>query len=423
MKTSFANTFRDLCSSQDTSDRIWPSNNTERNIADEDGEPLTPECIFVIEPYNEKFRSDRISRLLVNDSLRERYEEIYLEIEKKTEVLVKGLKPLSGLKKEICEELSNAITHDRSEFLRAIARVKYEVENEEDTPLGDVTFSTIFNPKVEPVLSDQSFREKIREYVEKYDELVSKSTFFKKGVFTHNNAVDIAKNLNSNGFFNANHSVYIRMDGKKTEIRSLEELEKAIQVEKDKILTDEDLRTAFENIDKRLTKNADLKKFRLCLEKHQVILAELNNPDSLKQKLWISYLIRLKDDYLALMQCIDSGKEELNRIVEEAASQRTQWAEVISIFNDRFSVPFVVRMDNQEDVILKSDAPSICFDFLQDLNDDDSDSVSIEEDILKSVLSNGERRALYILNIIFEVEARKASGQETLFIVDDIADS
>ncbi len=39
------------------------------------------------------------------------------------------------------------------------------------------------------------------------------------------------------------------------------------------------------------------------------------------------------------------------------------------------------------------------------------------------VLSSGERRALYILNIIFEVEARKAQKQATLFIVDDIADS
>jgi len=39
------------------------------------------------------------------------------------------------------------------------------------------------------------------------------------------------------------------------------------------------------------------------------------------------------------------------------------------------------------------------------------------------VLSSGEKRALYLLNIIFEVEARKKSQQETLFIIDDIADS
>jgi len=47
----------------------------------------------------------------------------------------------------------------------------------------------------------------------------------------------------------------------------------------------------------------------------------------------------------------------------------------------------------------------------------------IDEPELLRILSNGEKRALYILNIIFEVEARKKNDQETLFIVDDIADS
>jgi energy-coupling factor transporter ATP-binding protein EcfA2 len=75
------------------------------------------------------------------------------------------------------------------------------------------------------------------------------------------------------------------------------------------------------------------------------------------------------------------------------------------------------------DVILKSVAPVISFDFLDDCDDRDSESVGVEENVLRQVLSNGEKRALYILNIIFEVEARKTSGQETLFIVDDIADS
>ena len=38
-------------------------------------------------------------------------------------------------------------------------------------------------------------------------------------------------------------------------------------------------------------------------------------------------------------------------------------------------------------------------------------------------LSQGEKKALYILNIIFEIEVRRQNQQETLFVVDDIADS
>jgi hypothetical protein len=74
-------------------------------------------------------------------------------------------------------------------------------------------------------------------------------------------------------------------------------------------------------------------------------------------------------------------------------------------------------------VILKSDAPSIRFDFLANPDDRGSATATIEEEDLKRVLSNGESRALYILNIIFEVEARKTASQATLFVVDDIADS
>ncbi len=49
--------------------------------------------------------------------------------------------------------------------------------------------------------------------------------------------------------------------------------------------------------------------------------------------------------------------------------------------------------------------------------------IAVEKAALMQALSTGEKKALYILNIIFEVEARKNQQQETLFVVDDIADS
>jgi len=143
----------------------------------------------------------------------------------------------------------------------------------------------------------------------------------------------------------------------------------------------------------------------------------------LRQKLWVQYLIRSKSSYLDLLSLFNAGKDKIAEIVSEAKAKRTKWGDVISIFNERFSVPFVVRIDNQEDVILKSDAPSICFDFLKNPDDQSAATAPIEETDLIKLLSNGERRALYILNIIFEVEARRSAKQPSLFIVDDIADS
>ena len=38
-------------------------------------------------------------------------------------------------------------------------------------------------------------------------------------------------------------------------------------------------------------------------------------------------------------------------------------------------------------------------------------------------MSQGEKRALYLLNIIFDIEIIKSTGKETLLVIDDIADS
>ena len=272
MKTSFANAFGDIIKGAVSTDRIWRSNETKRVIQDENGNELAPESIFVIEPYNADYRSDRISTLLVNDALKQRYEEIHKEIDEKAEVLTNELKEPTGLKNDIRERFSNAITHDSNDFYRALVRVREEVENGAETPLGKIVYTDIFNPKVEAVLGDPKFINKIQEYVQKYDELVSQSTFFSKGVFTHNNAAEIAKNLNTNGFFKAEHSVFLRIKGEKTEVKSLQDLEAAIQAEKDLILTDDSLKSSFEAIDKQLQRNVELRKFRTCLEENQVVL-------------------------------------------------------------------------------------------------------------------------------------------------------
>jgi hypothetical protein len=52
-----------------------------------------------------------------------------------------------------------------------------------------------------------------------------------------------------------------------------------------------------------------------------------------------------------------------------------------------------------------------------------TDSTPIERSELVKVLSNGELKALYILNVIFEIATRTEAKQETLVVVDDLADS
>jgi len=418
MKTSFAKTFMDLSVGKDSQDLIFVERATTRCIQDESGNELLPDNILVIEPYNESYKSSKLSTLLVNKELKEKYDAIHANISDKKDILLKELKSLTGFRKEIEEAFSMAFTHSPKEFYKALMRVKSEVLDSEAPEFSEIVYKNIFTDKIISFLGTKDFKDKLADYINKYDELIDSSTYFKKGVFNHNNAAVIAKNLKDNGFFEANHSVYLNSDGQKTEVKTQGELEEVIKQEKDAILNNPDLAKAFEEIDAKLKANQELRGFRDYLLSNLKILPELTNINGFEQKLWISYLKTSLESYVVLEKEYNDGKCELEGIIGEAKNEETEWRNVIDIFNKRFSVPFQLSVENQEDVILKSEGPSIKFTFVES-----SGSKQINESDLLRVLSNGEKRALYILNIIFEVEARKKNGQETLFIIDDIADS
>ena len=417
MKTSLAKTFLDLSNDTESHDSIFKERKTKRSITDETGKKINPEEVFVIVPYAQDYKCKKISTLLVNKELKKKYETIHDEIDEKKELLINELKTLSGLKSQIEETFSDDFTHSQKEFFKSILRVKTEVLDDAEPSFENIIYQKIFNDKVINFLETKDFRSKLTDYISKYNQLIDSSTYFKKGIFNHNNASIIAKNLKDNGFFKALHSVSLHGKENK-EINTEAELEEVIKEEKDTILKNPDLLKAFEDIDKAITKNLDLKGFRDYIEDNQSILPELVNLNALKQKLWISYLKRNIDAYKALEAVYARGQLEIEKIKGEAKKEGTQWLQVINEFNRRFFVPFQLQVDNQEDVILTSELPHIKFVFK-----DFADTASIEETELFKVLSNGELKALYILNIIFEVEVRKQSKQQTLFVVDDIADS
>ena len=112
-------------------------------------------------------------------------------------------------------------------------------------------------------------------------------------------------------------------------------------------------------------------------------------------------------------------KSRLKAIEQEARSESTHWEAAIDLFNERFIVPFKLEAKNKAAVVFGHDS-------VLDLGyifSDGGESISVERDALMKSLSQGERKALYILNIIFEIEVRRYAKQPTLFVVDDIADS
>lgn len=419
MKTSLAQTFQDIADGVASKDRIFPARASQRVIRDETGTDLPKESVLVVRPYDEVMgNSAKTSTLLVNPALRKEYETLHAEIDIAKGALLKALKEQSGSKKDLEKELSSTFTAREDQFYIALNRIKDEVEAQPDAPLAGVPYDVIFDDKVLGFLATKDFKTAIEEYIKKYNELLAASTYFKKGTFNYYNATTIAKQLADNGFFEAKHTVNLNADAK-LEINSQKELEDLIAKEKDAISNDKDLKKKFAEIDKLIQKNATVRDFEAYLSNHEELLVRLSNVPAFKQEVWKSYIkarFELYQDLLAKHQAAEARRKQIE---DQAAKERTQWEEVIDMFNDRFFVPFKLEATNRLPVILGQEPMlSLGFTF-----QDGADTAAVDRTALMQALSTGEKKAFYVLNILFEVEVRKKTHQETLIVVDDIADS
>jgi len=419
MKSSLARTFRDIADKKESSDRMFPDRPTKRSVLDENDAELDPESVLIIRPYDEEFgTSERTSTLLVNAALRREHEKLNAGTEKAKKALLSLLKEQSRSRKDLAAEISSTFTRAPEQFVLAISRIAGEVSDQSEAPFAEIPYDLVFDPKVVEMLQQEQVREALEGYIKRFNELIDQSHYFKRGTFTYYNAGVIAKALADNGFFDAAHSVSLNA-GEKTEITSKEQLEELVRSEKEGITSDADLRKKFDAVEKLLHRNANVREFNSFIADHEDILPALANVADFKEQVWKSYFVKHRDAFDHLVKEIGAAAKRRKEIEEAARSERTAWKRVIEIFNERFFVPFELRMKNHVSMVLDEDKiPKLGFTFKEG-----GEEQEVERDALLDVLSTGELRAFYILNIIFEVEARKKAGQRTLIIVDDVADS
>jgi len=415
MKTSFTKTFIDVVNNQLSKDLAFPDRKTIRNIKIDDKDIL-PKTVFVIEHYNDNYQSDKISTLLANKKLKKKYDEIHKSIEKIKKEFKKEMKNLSGVSnKDIANEIKKVFNTDK-DFFDILIDLEDEVNKSESNGLEKIRYKKIFVPEVLQFLEENKYE--VEEYIKRYYELIDKSKYLNKD-FNFYNIEIVTKQLGSNNFFKVGHSVNLYDGDTKKECNSDNALKKLIEEEKKKVLEDFELQNKFDLIDKKLS-NAKLREFRDYLLEHKHVLPKLINIENFAKELWISYFVSKKDLFNKLLEEYKKGEKEIKELIKKAKKEQTDWERSIKIFNNRFThLPFSLSVKNKDDVILKGEVPTIKFVF----KDGDDEKIYINKNELLTLLSTGEQRALYILNIIFEIEARKKLDQDTLLIIDDIADS
>lgn len=418
MKTSFARTLRDVSNTEVSSDQVFRHRITKRVIKDEQGADLQPQQILVIPPYEESYQPREVSTLLVAASLKEKYDNAVAEIDNRKKSLLAALKSLTGLRgKNTSPETELEKCFNTSDILDVLDKMM-EAALSADADLANINYSVVFNEKSVQFLTSSNALSDLESYVKHFDDLVSKSAILTPQ-FTHTNANAIQKSLMDGHFFEANHWITLNKGAKLVEIKSANELKDRVEVEIRRILSDDKLLKTFEAFDKKIASNAELRELRSYLRDNQNLIPRLSKLNTLREDVWASLLKKEHHLLAELHNQYKISRKVIEDVIRQAQIQATDWADVVDLFNQRFSVPFRLRIENQADVILKAKSPRILFDFS---DGEGTTTLSSSKDLLVA-LSQGERRALYLLNVIFELEIRQKPSAKTLVIVDDIADS
>ncbi|MCY4217104.1 MAG: hypothetical protein OXC92_09000 [Flavobacteriaceae bacterium] len=421
MKSSFAKTFKDHSKDLNPQDEIYQDRIPFKNIT-YDNKPIESNSVFVIESYDQFFMSKTgISTLLVNDELRSEYGRILISVEEKVSELLSLLNQTSGLKQvDLKKIISNTFTKKDNKLFRAFECIQNQIiDNSIDVSLAEFKFESLFNEKINKLLESEEVQDKLKDYTIEYERLQDECSFLKKGEFNHYQVNEIAKQLENHHFFRAGHKIIFNLKDAENKVFETEnELKDFINKEISAIFGDKKLKLIFEKIDK-LLKNKELREFRDILRDNQDLLLKIKHRETLKRNLLVSYIMKHRNCFEDLMKAYNDKKMRIDEITQIALGQKTKWQESVDVFNQRFSVPFKISVENSTNVILEGVTPNLRFEY----EDYTGTKKLVERSNLLNILSHGEKRALYLLNIIFEVLAKKQEGKPVLFIVDDIADS
>lgn len=412
MKTSFANTFQ-LIQNGDIDkigDKIFGYQGNA--VVQIDGNPIAQDQVFVIKSYESSYESD-ISSLLIKGDIQERLQETFAA---RTQLL-RALENASGLKVKkttqgkVVYELEPQIIKDFSFDESSILLNLNSLDNySPEIRFDDVKYTSIFDPAVLKKIRDRKFQQGISSFTSASDEIYESFGYLEKGRLTLPKLKDLKKSLEKDSFFVKDNQITLSGEDAVSDIAALNAHIAAIEAQ---------IRQspAYQEIEKLLgdAKGTILKD---VIETHPEIVEylSLDKLDTLKKILWGSYI---KANEVLFRDLCDKY-HGLSDAIDAVAMDDTPWKHALDIFNQRFSVPFTMSVANLKGAIIGESVPQVKFTFTNGTDQKTIDRSQLEE---LDTLSQGEKRALYLLNIIFDIEQLKASGREVVLVIDDIADS
>ncbi len=413
MKTSFTKAFDRLAQGDQPVEERF--NRAAQATVLIDGSPISASSIYVLKSeIDVSQESPEISNILVSPDKKARYDALILDIEKQKNKAIASLQKLSGVPKNDIE-LTVLSDIGKRDFASCLASLVDASASYDSFPYK---YSTIFDPRVLELLKKPAFLEKAREFSERYQEIFTlEGTIFKKDVFNPIRAEKSFETLKNQGYFDGGHQLFLSGDSSPVGIEEAESRVKSILVN---IEADQHLKNIKQSIAKNAQTQAIANLFEsLDVNEIEVLLNGLKpeNQNGFKVMMWRA-CVNSCSESLAYVEMHQNAKEELDLIEREAAELAPEWLDAVSLFNDRFTdMPFRLEVENKSNAALGKEKAKLCYVFK-----DDGEEVKLRCSEL-TTLSQGEKRALYLLSFIFKIEALTKLDNETLLVVDDPADS
>ena len=412
MKTSFAKTFQLIQQGkkENISDAIFGEPGSA--IVQIDGQDIEKKQVFVVKSYESSYESD-ISPLLIKGDIQTQLKDVF----KVRTKLLKALEKDSGLKikrtslGKTVYELEPTIVKDFDFNEKDILSNLMELASyEPEIECSDIPYSVIFDDTVLKKIKDTKFQEGIRDFITSSDEIYSSFEYLEKGNLTLPKLKDLKKSLVKDAFFVKQNKVIL---SGQDAITNSEALEQHISNIETKIQQT----PAYKAIENLLNDSKGIVLKDIIETNPEIIgFLALDKLQTLKKCLWGSYI---RHNSILFEELCDKYND-FSEAIDALEIDDTPWKKALDIFNQRFTVPFMMNVVNLKGAIIGESVPQVEFSFKKGDTVKTIDRSKLEK---LDTLSQGEKRALYLLNIIFDIEQIKNTGEETLLVIDDIADS
>jgi hypothetical protein len=414
MKTSFAKTFEALAKGEKPKEERYGLPVFCKVEAS--GSPLIPEGIVVVRADAETSQNNiAISNILVKKEHREKYSLVIQNIDEIKKKLINSLQKASKVTKNNIEQQLLADCKKET-FYECI---KWLLSLDPIQEVNKFKYDDLFNQKAMDAINSDEFQSNAKKFIDNYNKVLDDAQdVYSKGEFNPSKAEASLESLRKYGYFKAGHHVSLKDDNA---LMGDEDFEAKLNKINGLINNDTELL----EIKKKLAKNAQtislIELFEtLTADQVEPLLQGLSKQrqEAFRVSLWCCYVHNCTESK-DFIETYEKDQAEIQEIEKEAAEVAPIWKEIITLFNNRFvDMPFIPSIDNPSEVALGKEGVKITFTFRYD-----DKEFKCSQESVKDTLSMGEYRSLNLLYLMFDVEERKQKGMETLFIIDDIADS